>query len=1180
MQNPSGVSVQFECICPHTQPGQTVWVVGNASALGSWRLDDALQLETGRESFPTWKSAGEVRIPRAQDVEFKFVIMSQHKDYVVWEQIGEWQSEQLPWVPPSKILTVDLKLSPGSDGQHQPPTWMGRSPDTAASPLPRLSSRLDVLSSPTSLSTSSLGGSPFSVASHLLDPAADEEGETKERNQKAPEGPPPGASPLRLVVDGERGAKSWREKLEVVKAVLTAALKDGKFRYNPQDTVNLIDSLAYCSIYLRFISQGDIVCTEDGRHFRPNHHANLSRELCVLLEQIMQEAASRDDVMEIKHALQNKLHRCAGPEDLVTAEKLLQRFHSTPGRYPHEFIVEFERFYDELRRFFNATDLETRLEELCQQENPRAAELIARFLESKARSDDPNAGLTKLLVTLSVCVDLRASFTCQLRDSAATTHHQDVYQVQEMRLAEILLDDVAFVLLSRSETLFEQQPDNRWAEALEALSLGLQNVRISGIKRDECRALANEFSSLARQAFHSRDDFLILKASLDRCRRLCEDFSDLQIALFSNRALALGHLLKLPSLSVRIYSEATIRSSVVFQISKLCRALLRCIQVRLNLQPYDALVAGKAVGSVLLFDTLEEAALHCVRRNHSAALCSGRDRPSEDACASACTPASKAGVSTVSAEKAETGTRLGDEKGEASKANDRFLDAPPLILAARCASGDEEIAGLDGACGRVVGVVVGHDLPILSHLGVRARQKGVPFVACQDPSAFDAFAAAQGKLVSLSADSRAISFEVLEGEKATEALQRQRPPEENSVEKSSAKDGNSPVRVSSRSPSYPFSSAVPPALLTASAPPPPLAVRDVTLETCGAKAATCARLRLLAEEAETRNDGDNGRGSNAPAEVFEAPNVLAFPYGTAEWLIQEQGKKEEFQVLIETLETRAPGSQLDEAARKLQELIMHLVLPEEIVLPVVHGFGARSRLVVRSSANVEDLKGMSAAGLYESVANVSVADVAAFQSAVVTVWASLYSRRAILARRAAGVPQHHACMAVLIQELVSPELSFILHTVNPLEKDMHHLYAEIAPGLGETVAGAGTRGSPYRMLVDKTTGEVTMLSFCNYSTSLVPAMPKNRSFTTLRDGKGMHQATPLLTPSSLVKSRVMDYTLEPMTQDLGYRVHIAHRLAGIAVTLEAELDGPQDVEGVISGDAIWVVQSRPQPSSD
>ncbi|EPR59823.1 pyruvate phosphate dikinase, pep/pyruvate binding domain-containing protein [Toxoplasma gondii GT1] len=1233
------VGVQFECVCSQTHPGQTLWVVGSVPALGSWSLHAALQLETGPDTFPRWKSRDGVRVPRNQDVEFKFVIMSQNRDYVVWEQIynrkictdspiiyksrfGEWQSETTPWVLASKAGTVGLKLSPIAGDQQQQPTWMGRSPDTAASPVLRLSSHLDLLSSPSvSPSTSSLGGiSPFSVGRRVPENA---EGEARERSEEGPESATLPSSALQRLVEGEQTARSWREKLEVVKNVLAAALKEGKSRCNPQETVTLIDSLAYCSIYLHFVSQGDIVCTEDGRHFRPNHHASLSRELCIILEQIVQEMSGRDDIMadatrilarsiapslpsfgapftasqpltrirdiahrndipsdlknEIKHTLQNKLHRCAGPEDLVTAENLLRRFHTNPSAYPHAFVVEFERFYDELRRFFNATDLETRLVDLRQQENPRAVELINRFLESKSRSDDPNAGLTKLLVTLSVCADLRAAFTCQLRDSCAVTFHQDIHQVQEMRLAEILLDDVAFVLLSRSEALFEQEPNSKWAEALEALSLGVQNVRISGIKRDECRALANEFSGLARQAFHSRDDYLILKASLDRCRRLCEDFTDLQIALFSTRALALGAQLKLPEHAVRVFSEAVVRSSVVFQISKLCRALLRGIQVRLNLQPYDTLVAGKAVGSLLFFDTLEEAVLHCIRRSHSASSLRASGLPLGAACSS---PESEKNSQQLEPSTPNVKlTLLGEEKKTVTeKAKEVFADSPPIILAARCASGDEEIAGLDGPNARVVAIVVGHDLPILSHLGVRARQKGVPFVACQDPGAFEAITASQGKIVSLSADAQSVSFQVLEGGTATEALQRQRQQEETLDEKGTPNEENPPLLISSPSLSYPFSSAISSSLLASPSPPATLTAREMTLETCGAKAATCARLRILAEEAESKNE--NGRGCHAPMNVFEAANCLAFPYGTAEWLIQQQGERELFQSLIEKLETSAPGSELDEAVAKLQDLIMHLNLPEEIVLPVVHLFGTRSRLVVRSSANVEDLKGMSAAGLYESVANVSVMDAVAFRSAVVTVWASLYSRRAVLARRAAGVPQHQACMAVLIQELVSPELSFILHTVNPLEKDKHRLYAEICPGLGETLASAGTRGSPYRMLVNKATGEMTMLSFCNYSTSLVPAMPKNRSFIALREGKTTQQATPQLTPSSLVKSRVMDYTIEPMTHDLGYRVHIAHRLAGVAVALEAELEGPQDVEGVISGDAVWVVQSRPQPVSD
>ena len=81
---------------------------------------------------------------------------------------------------------------------------------------------------------------------------------------------------------------------------------------------------------------------------------------------------------------------------------------------------------------------------------------------------------------------------------------------------------------------------------------------------------------------------------------------------------------------------------------------------------------------------------------------------------------------------------------------------------------------------------------------------------------------------------------------------------------------------------------------------------------------------------------------------------------------------------------------------------------------------------IRSSANVEDLSGMSAAGLYESVVGVDARDVDAVQRAVSDVWASLYSRRAVLARRAAGDVrmQTEARMAVLAQELSPNTLSF------------------------------------------------------------------------------------------------------------------------------------------------------------
>jgi phosphoglucan,water dikinase len=51
------------------------------------------------------------------------------------------------------------------------------------------------------------------------------------------------------------------------------------------------------------------------------------------------------------------------------------------------------------------------------------------------------------------------------------------------------------------------------------------------------------------------------------------------------------------------------------------------------------------------------------------------------------------------------------------------------------------------------------------------------------------------------------------------------------------------------------------------------------------------------------------------------------------------------------------------------------------------------------------------------------------------VWASLYTRRAVLARRSAGVKQAEAQMSVLVMPLLVPEMSFVLHTVRPVDKD-------------------------------------------------------------------------------------------------------------------------------------------------
>merc|ERR1712187_511876 len=111
---------------------------------------------------------------------------------------------------------------------------------------------------------------------------------------------------------------------------------------------------------------------------------------------------------------------------------------------------------------------------------------------------------------------------------------------------------------------------------------------------------------------------------------------------------------------------------------------------------------------------------------------------------------------------------------------------------------------------------------------------------------------------------------------------------------------------------------------------------------------------------------------------------------------------------------------------------------------------------------------MSAAGLYDSFFNRNTSNLIDVHNAIKSVWASLYSRRAILSRKSIGLKQESACMSVLVQEMIQSEYSFVLHSCDPITNSENHVYGEIALGLGETLA-SGKQGTPWRLRIEKDT---------------------------------------------------------------------------------------------------------------
>lgn len=899
-----------------------------------------------------------------------------------------------------------------------------------------------------------------------------------QENRPAP--PPPSLGPENTVppqeladelIAGNQRARSWREKLDFVRGLLSRrGLK--------------ADDLIDISIYLRFLSTGQIACVEDGRHFRPAHHARIASEISEVLGRLatpenafivrkiypwlpssdsdfqrpepltrIRDIAHRNDIpselkREIKTTLQNKLHRCAGPEDLATSAAILERITAAGAEYSPAFIEQFRIFHEELKEFFNAQSLDQRLEAVRVAANGEIAALIERFLKQKnASSPREQLNAFETLTTLR-----RSLLEFASRKSGAES--------QSLVLADIGLEDFAFVLVSRllNACAAPENSASALATEVDALKVALDNLVLSGIEPDESRIVAAELRAWgAPSAQSGRDELLRFKVTCLRCRRLAEKFSTRLIALFSARAQRLGRALGVAESAIRVFCEGEIRGQLIFQVSKLTADLLRWVRQQLNSPAWDVLVPGRTSGRLLILDSIE------------------------------------------------------DWRGNAKEST---------IVLLRNAAGDEEIPR------NVSGVVLAHEMPHLSHLAVRARQAGIVFVACEEPAEFERLRRFERQVVSLAAAPDEVTFKP--------------GPQENAQRPEAPRH---PVRI-------------PAARLSAEISCIPL--EQAVAENAGGKAVGA---RYLAEV------------SRHPRAQFQTPASVVVPFGVMEAIMSRTPAIEtRYRELVKRAEGLA-GSELSRTARAIRELIQRIEVPALLqkgpaeagtpnhphgvpgsagqvsLSSLARAFSPNSALVVRSSANCEDLAELAGAGLYESVINVPLSGAG---EAIRTVWASLWTERAAQSRKESGVPHSQAHMAVLLQELVTPDFAFVLHTVNPLTRNENEVYAEIVVGLGETLVSGASAGNPYRLVCGKNSDKVSILAFANFSHASRP-----------RPGGGLSR-------------EMVDYSRVELSRDPAALLALARRLGQVGHAVEQAFRAPQDIEGAVVRDKIYLVQSRPQ----
>ncbi|KAL4433837.1 hypothetical protein ABPG75_000278 [Micractinium tetrahymenae] len=973
------------------------------------------------------------------------------------------------------------------------------------------------------------------------------------------------------LVGGDRDAANWLNKLAVVKSLLV----DSAHMMRPD-----LDALAHAYIYMQWLATGAIECVEGGGHHRPNRHAELARMIFRSLEWVIGEQgpqspivaligrrlqsrlpsftdqftqsvpltrirdiAHRNDIprelkAEIKHTLQNKLHRNAGPEDLHTTEAMLARVTAVPGEYPEAFVQEFRTFTAELRDFFNAGSLTDMLDGLRPGLDDGSARLLDHFAAAKARLDaageaaDQNAVMDVLHSVTTVRALLVSGLSSGLRNDAPD---RALAMRQKWRQCEVRAEDYAFVLLSRFINSVEEKggaatiaagSDGGWALPIGALVLGLRHLGLGGYSAQECMAIEHELAAWQRAGgFSEKDNALRLKATLQRLRRLTEQYSQMMLDAYAERAVVMGRALGLENERYLVFTEAEIRASLVFQVSKLSSLLIKAANTCAGGSPWDVVMAGSAQGVLLRAPCLQPGCL------------------------------------------------------DGAKGQD-------AVLLVESATGDEEVSALGS---NLRAIVLQQDLPHLSHLGVRTRQEGVVFVTCEDAEAV----ASQvepllGSRVSLRA--AADGFSIGPAGSSAGAFTS------NGKDASASSNGNGNGAHGNGAAARP---AAAPAQKVHNIAVLPLG--EATAASCGAKAAACGELLRLASQcsdaAASAASAASGNGDANSTSIMAAADGVVLPFGCMEAALAADGKQGRYDELLRTLRSvlgsMQPGSAggagslaaLDGVCGDIQGLLAGLRIPQQVLQQVSGTFKPGATVIARSSANVEDLAGMSGAGLYESIPNVDSSNGAALQAAVAGVWASLYSRRAVLSRHAAGVPQEAACMAVVVQQQLSPDLCFVLHTRHPVTGDANVLSAELAPGLGEILA-AGTRGSPWRLEAHKASSSVTTAAFANFSRAFLPPGAAEE----LRAGNGAVYAPPssmgeigggtavaAAPPAAALHLQVVDYSRQPMSASSEVREGVARRLLAVAAVLENEFGAAQDVEGCFVGNQLYVVQTRPQP---
>lgn len=237
--------------------------------------------------------------------------------------------------------------------------------------------------------------------------------------------------------------------------------------------------------------------------------------------------------------------------------------------------------------------------------------------------------------------------------------------------------------------------------------------------------------------------------------------------------------------------------------------------------------------------------------------------------------------------------------------------------------------------------------------------------------------------------------------------------------------------------------------------------------------------------------------------------------------------------------------QIRTVGKQIREHLAQISMPDEIKSAILEGIdttGKDKAYAVRSSATAEDLPDASFAGQQDTFLNVCGKDQ--LLEAVKQCWSSLFTDRAISYRAKNGFDHRSVFLAVVVQEMVFPEVSGIMFTADPITGHRKTVSIDASFGLGEALVSGVVSADLYQIR----SGEIVKKQLSKKESAIYSVPEGGTVQKTLSPEKQQTQALP--------DPRIIE-------------------LAELGRKIEAHYGKEQDIEWAFAGGRFYILQSRP-----